>query len=600
MATPLRVVILEDDPREAARLVSELERAKYAPIWLRVATQAEYLANLDPAPDLILTNYTLQQFDGFTALELMRERGMDVPFIIVADSVSADLAVAAVKAGADDYLATHRIPQLGGVVARALSQRRLRVVQRRTDLAYRFLHEAGRTLTSSLDYPTAIKALAALVVPTIADHCVVALQGDDGVVRWLTTGSGPARRNETEPDWASDHTAEPIVSPDLVRVVRSGVPELERLQLEEEPGGAAADAREAPFAEVRIPLIARGRVIGAISFSTRDSTRRFDFVDLGLLEEIGRLAALAIDNGRLHQEVHAALATRDRFLAIAAHELRTPVTEIRGFAQLLVSANARNASDPALATRYISRIMEGSNRLTRLSHDLLDAGYLDEGELPFRMTLVDLSALAHDAAERQRDQLGATRHILVDAPLDPCLIEADRDRVDQVLTNLLSNAVKFSPEGSDIHLIVTPSRSGVRMTVQDSGIGLPAGETATIFTPFTRASNARDHAVPGLGLGLSVSRTIMKRHGGQIWAESRGQGLGAEVSAWFPMANAAMSGTPSPHKETDRLLQPSELLQASAPAPRARPRSRPRPLIDRPGDGQSPIGLPGADRIVAR
>ncbi|MEA2522796.1 MAG: hypothetical protein QOF73_23 [Thermomicrobiales bacterium] len=552
MATPLRVVIVEDNPADANLMVAELQRAEFAPVWQRVETGPAFLAQLDPAPDLILTDVALPAFDGLAALAHVRARGLDVPLIFVSDALDVELAVAAVKAGADDYLPRGGISRLGGAVTQAMSRRRLRAVQQRCELTYRFLTEAGRVLTSSLDYHTTIQALADLVVPGVAGRCDVFVRGDDGVIGRLAMAPRDGSGSHPDSGPASDPSTEPAVPEDVVRVVRSGRPELRRHRATEVGVDKEVDGRRemvasegaAPFAEARMALVARGRVLGAISFSAGGAGRGFDLVDLGLLEEIGRLAALAIDNGRLHQEVHEALATRDRFLSIAAHELRTPVTEILGFAQLLEAAHERGNADPERQTRYVHRIVEGSNRLTRLAHDLLDARYLDEGELPFRFEMVDLAALVREVAGRQHDQLGSAYQILVEEPRTPCRIRADRDRVEQVLTNLMTNAAKFSPDGGTIRVVVAPDGGGARLTVQDEGIGLPPCTEAAIFAPFTRAPNARDHSVAGMGLGLSISRTIMKRHGGRIWAESAGEGLGTAVMAWFPVPEWARSAMP--------------------------------------------------------
>jgi signal transduction histidine kinase len=145
----------------------------------------------------------------------------------------------------------------------------------------------------------------------------------------------------------------------------------------------------------------------------------------------------------------------------------------------------------------------------------------------------------------------------VDVPDDePCVVRADPARLEQVLANLLSNAVKYSPSGGQIRVSVRPASSegsgapaapgasdgsdgdGVAIVVQDPGIGLPAGAAQQIFQPFGRASNATELNVPGMGLGLFVSRGIVERHGGRITAESAGEGRGTSVTVWLPCGPA--------------------------------------------------------------
>src|SRR3990172_7577889 len=125
MATPLRVLILEDRQTDAELMVHELRRAGFDPDWERVETEADYVAHLDPSLDLILADYALPQFDGLRALQLLQERGLDIPFIIVSGTIGEELAVNAMKRGAADYLLKDRLARLGTAVAQAMEQHRL-------------------------------------------------------------------------------------------------------------------------------------------------------------------------------------------------------------------------------------------------------------------------------------------------------------------------------------------------------------------------------------------------------------------------------------------------------------------------------------------
>jgi two-component system, OmpR family, sensor kinase len=115
----------------------------------------------------------------------------------------------------------------------------------------------------------------------------------------------------------------------------------------------------------------------------------------------------------------------------------------------------------------------------------------------------------------------------------------DRDRIEQVLANLLGNAAKYSPDGSTIDVRVSLVDDGALLEVRDAGIGLPPGTTETIFQPFGRAANATRRQVPGMGLGLYISRQIVDQHGGRMWAASPGEGEGTTVSVWLPTAGEA-------------------------------------------------------------
>ncbi|MGN6563431.1 MAG: GAF domain-containing protein [Thermomicrobiales bacterium] len=292
-----------------------------------------------------------------------------------------------------------------------------------------------------------------------------------------------------------------------------------------------------------VPLKARGRVIGTIYCSRDAEGPLYTDEDRDFCFALADRAAIAVDNARLFQEARDAVAARDQFLSVASHELRTPVTSIKGYVQLLRRQLDRAEVDPVRLRRALVTIDEGAERLTRLIGDLLDLSRLRLGQFALRHQPLDLAELIDTIAARVRDQL-ADGHQLQIGPLSrPCLIIGDADRLDQVLTNLLDNAAKYSPAGGVIGITMDGESDGVCVRVRDEGIGLPAAALETIFEPFNRAPNALDSQLPGLGLGLAICRDIVTRHGGRLWAESAGEGRGATFLLWLPLA--AGSGAPA-------------------------------------------------------
>lgn len=230
----------------------------------------------------------------------------------------------------------------------------------------------------------------------------------------------------------------------------------------------------------------------------------------------------------------AALRARDQFISIAAHELRTPIASLFGDTQALRRAGSRGHLDDARLARSLGRIEQAARRLTILTADLLDLSRIRAGHLELRPELVDLTDLVRQLAERYAEQLDGGSRLVIEPVRERCLVHADPHRLEQVLTNLLDNAVKYSPDGSEIRIGLAPERQGCVLTVRDCGMGLPSGAAGRIFEPFERAPNAKAQNLPGMGLGLTICRDIVERHGGRIWAESPGEGEGTTVSLWLP------------------------------------------------------------------
>jgi signal transduction histidine kinase len=281
-----------------------------------------------------------------------------------------------------------------------------------------------------------------------------------------------------------------------------------------------------------VPLAARGRTLGALSFGA--ATRgRFGSAEVAVAEELARRAALAVDNARLYAEAQAAVAARDRFLSIAAHELRTPIAVTKAFAELLAREQARGTPSPERVAHLVDRIVGGADRLDQLTQELLDVARLRLGQLPLQPEPLDLTALAREVVERHRERAAETHQVVVEVD-GPCPVMADPDRIEQVLVNLVENALKYSPAGGTVRVTVAHEGDGVRVSVADEGIGLPAGVNEAIFAPFGRAANAAESGIPGLGLGLYIGGSLVARHGGRIWVESPGEGRGTTVSFWLP------------------------------------------------------------------
>ena len=402
------------------------------------------------------------------------------------------------------------------------------------------LAEASRLLDASLDYAATLQEVARVAVRTLADWCIVHLLEQDGSIRWLAMAHGDPAKEALARELQQRYPA----TEGVARVLRTGESEVYNAQANDVDRAARAhDAehlrmlRELDSRAVMIvPLVARGRMLGALSLISTAAGRAYDASDLAIAEELARRCGHAVDNARLHQEAQSAVKARDRFVSIASHELRTPIARVKGYAEMVLAAHSDGDLTDEMLTRSLKRIDHASDRLTGLVRDLLDVSKITAGNLPLRLQTLELTELVREVVARYQEHLSASPagHLLLDIVGTPGVVSGDPDRIEQVLTNLLDNALKYSPDGAELAVHVQPKARGVLLEVSDRGIGLPPEAAERIFEPFSRAANAEERQITGMGLGLYICRNIVEQHHGRIWARSEGPGHGTVISVWLP------------------------------------------------------------------
>jgi signal transduction histidine kinase len=209
---------------------------------------------------------------------------------------------------------------------------------------------------------------------------------------------------------------------------------------------------------------------------------------------------------------------KDDFIAIASHELKTPVTTIKAFAQIL-RKKWSEASD-AESKHFLQKMDLQVDKLTVLIRQLLDVGKLQSGELKIHKQMFNLDSLIENIID-DFQQTTETHTIIKDGKLGT-KIRADKNLITQVLNNLISNAIKYSPEAKKVIVKVKKQPNEVLIGVQDFGIGIPKESREKIFDRFFRINDTNGQRFPGLGLGLYISKEIISKHNGRVWVESNG------------------------------------------------------------------------------
>ncbi|HEY1013219.1 MAG TPA: GAF domain-containing sensor histidine kinase, partial [Herpetosiphonaceae bacterium] len=404
--------------------------------------------------------------------------------------------------------------------------------------ALRLLAAVSTALVASLDSQELLEALARCAVPEFCDYCAFTLRAADGSPGDPLLHGQPAKQalvDELRRDFP-----EPRIDEPLLHTLESGRGELLASLPDERLAAAAPDGRHlellrrlAPRSAIAVPLNARGRTIGAILFVVAESARRYDLVDFALAEELARRAALAIDNAQLYAEARQAVLTRDQFISIAAHELKTPITTMLGYTQLIQRRFEREGNASERDQRTIRVLHEQAERLNRMVMALLDISHIQIGQLHIEHGIVDMRALVGRIIEDAR--ITHDRHVLhFDDAGDPLYVVGDELRLEQVVQNLLQNAMKYSVPGSAITLEVGRSDGQVRVSVADSGVGIPADALPRLFVPFFRAPHEATLSVSGMGVGLYVVKEIVSLHGGTVEVVSE-EGAGSTFTIVLPV-----------------------------------------------------------------
>ena len=399
--------------------------------------------------------------------------------------------------------------------------------RRRVERDARLLADAGRVLAESLDYRATLSAVAQLVTPAFADWCSVVIRTREGTHETLAVAHADPDKVRRALEMAERYPMPADAPTGAPNVIRTGRSELYSHIPDEMLVAAAIDAGhlEALRAlDVRsaliVPMQAHGRTLGALTLIGAESGRHFSEEDLPVAEEIGRRAALAIENAELFQAASAGSRSKSEFLASMSHELRTPLNAVLGYTQLLhdgITGPVSTAQQDQLL-----RIRASATHLLGLIDEVLSYSRLEAGREQVSFQDVDVATVLDESISLVRPMAAAKRlPLLVQVPAgaERLYLTTDVLKLRQILVNLLTNAVKFTDVGG-ITASSHADADQVVFTVRDTGIGIPAAHIERVFEPFWQVEQAPARRVGGTGLGLSVSRRLARLLGGELTVES--------------------------------------------------------------------------------
>jgi len=537
---------------------------------------------------VILLDVNMPGMDGFETAALIRQRPRsETTPIIFVSAVNDNVKYIArgYSLGAVDYMLTPVVPEIlrakvGVFVdlfrkteqvkrqaeerAKLIREQAARAETEAQQKRFAFLADASKMLALSLDSQETFQTLARLIVPRLADFCVIDI-ADDGELQHV------ALAPEEEPrlrQLRDRYDSSPAARRIAMRVFESEKPEICPDGDKNALRNIFEDAQDCDLVRamgisslMAVPLPAHDRVLGTITM-VNASSRPCGANELSLAEELAQRAALAVDNAALYKSAREARAeaeraslAKDRFLAMLSHELRTPLTPV------LASVSALEGEEqmPSILRDSLQLIRRNVELEARLIDDLLDLTRISKGKLQLSSEIVNAHKLLQNALEICRSEIDSKQLTLTsDFSAADVRLEADPARLQQIFWNLIKNAVKFTPAGGRLSVRTSNGSTGeFRVEVEDSGRGIDPDLLPRVFNAFEQGERAH---LGGLGLGLAISKALVDAHHGRITADSAGRNQGAKFTVIFPLSKATDSDratappTPSPVRKAKRIL----------------------------------------------
>ncbi|HDQ74043.1 MAG TPA: hybrid sensor histidine kinase/response regulator [Chloroflexi bacterium] len=474
-----RVLVVDDSLVYRDLLVNHvLTPNEYVPLTAKDGDEG-YRVALDEAPDLIIMDMQMPGMTGIQVLEALHEAGSEIPVIMMTLHGSEDLAVRAFRLGVKDYvIKPFDIEEMLMVMDRALTEVRLR---HERDALTQELIEVNRTLKAER------RQLEAVLTSTTDGVLVV---GDHAEERIILANDTARRDFCMRGDVVGEPLREVLEDEILVDVIQR-----------------AKETGETAHAEV--PLSDDERTLNVNVTPIPGVGRVAMMQDISYLKELDRM--------------------KSEFVSTVSHDLRSPLTSIKGFANLMPSVGTLNEQQ----IYFLEKIQSGVETVTTMIGDLLDLGRI-EAEVRMEMQSCDVRALIERVVEGQQNHAELKRQTLqVEMPPQIPSVLGNALRLGQALSNLLSNAIKYTPEGGDISISVGRENGQVIIIIEDDGIGISQEDLPHIFDKFYRVDSPETEGIIGSGLGLSIVKTIVEKHSGRIWVESQ-LGKGTTFTIMFP------------------------------------------------------------------
>ncbi len=554
-------LLVVDDEEELLQVFVEFLQSE--PYQLEVArTGTEAIAKVRESKfDLVVTDLNLPGADGIMVLHEAKQADPQVEIIVLTGNASILTAVDALRHGAYDYvLKPFDLFEMDQTIRKALERRRLLAENHRfieslqeanaellasqeelrrhrdqlrqmvdeATLRVRTLYEVGQEITSTLDlHHTLDLILSRSLQLTGASRGALYLMDE-------TSGRLECRVTRGVEEGTGDHQG-------LVRVIESVHQEVVEQKRPILSGGPDATAGSL----LVVPLLQSGDLTGTVAVHS-ERGRSLSRDDEELLASLAAQASIAINNARVYEKIRDLERLKSEFVAVVSHEVRTPLTSIKGTLELLADARYFEVADPQ--KQLFDICQTNVERLEALINDILDFSKLESSRLSHNFVGTSIEKLVDSVllniskvAERKRIRLAKE----IAGPLPE--VQADELRIVQVMNNLVANAIKFSGPDKEIRIRLSARDKGVVVEIRDEGVGIAPEDLPKLFHRFRQLDSSSTRKTGGTGLGLTISKGIIEEHGGRIWVQSVVD-RGSSFFFWIPVS--AGVGSPAPEAKS--------------------------------------------------
>jgi signal transduction histidine kinase/DNA-binding response OmpR family regulator len=525
------ILLVEDDPGVARLERLRLERAGYAVASAASAEEALQRLREQPVSLLVLDQRLASGLSGLDLYEQVKAAGHDLPAILVTALQEDGLLLRALRAGVRDFVPKspefldYLAPAVAQVLRQVATERQLATERRQASRA-RAVASAALRIHAAQSPESVLQAVTEEACRILrAQHACSRLRGTKVRTAWAVW----------KDDGEKPYTGMQADSGPIASVCQSNQP----LRLTAAEWKTRSDLAQPALANwLGAPFVGReGRNLGLIQLANKEEGD-FTEEDEAVLVQLASLAAVALENARLLEELRQADRRKDEFLAMLAHELRNPLAPLRNALEVV----RLRGSERRQAVRQSWDMIERQiGHLTRLVDDLLDVSRITGGKITLKKEIIEVAEVVRRAVETSRPLIEARKHRLeVRLPPAPLYLDGDLTRLAQVLLNLLNNAAKYTEEGGRITLsvetVAAPSSSPeILLRVRDTGVGIPPDILPKVFDLFTQADRTLDRSQGGLGIGLTLVRRLVAMHGGSVSAFSAGPGTGSEFVVRLPL-----------------------------------------------------------------